>query len=243
MEKNYYKAILLVLASDNSPIYKSFKSVYRAYLYKNPNIKVLFVYGNCSLFNQMDYDLVFNDIEENYYPGMITKTVRALEYINQHYTYDYLIRTNLSTFWDFDLLIHRLSRLPATNCLTGTLRTCVYGREQSPMYVAGVDLILSYDLVKELVKEQNKLCSLRLPEDWALSQFFIDRNLMPKPSCPGAIHHMDKFPQFSEQDVLTEISLAKQMNHDHFRLKNRNRDIDIKIAESLLKEYYGETVL
>ena len=66
---------------------------------------------------------------------------------------------------------------------------------------------------------------------------------MPKPSCPGAIHHMDKFSIFDEEKVIQEIESAKKANHDHFRLKNKNRDIDIKIAKVLLKEYYGKTLL
>lgn len=241
--ENHYKAILLVLASNNSEVYNEFKKIYQSYLYENSNIKVLFVYGKCNLYNRMDYDLVFDDIEENYYPGMITKTIRAFEYINQKYIYDFLIRTNLSTFWDFDRLTKRLDTLPTVDCLTGTLRSCKYKGQSSPQYIAGVNLILSYNLVEQLIKNHNEVCSWDLPEDWSLSQFFIDRKLMPIPSCPGAIHHMDKFSTFDEEKVFQEIEAAKKANHDHFRLKNKNRDIDVKIAKVLLKEYYGKTIL
>ena len=241
--ENHYKAILLVLASNNSPVYKQFKKVYQSYLYENSNIKVLFVYGKCDLYHRMDYDLVFDDIEENYYPGMITKTIRAFEYINQNYTYDFLIRTNLSTFWDFERLVKRLDTLSTINCLTGTLRNCVYKVQKSPQYISGVDLILSSNLVEQLVNNQYEVCSWDLPEDWALSQFFIYAGLLPTPSYPGAIHIIEKLSIFDKQTVLQEIELAKKKNHDHFRLKNKNRDIDIKIAKILLKEYYGKTLL
>ena len=113
--KKHYKAVILVLASDNSPIYQEFRKIYQRYLNECPDVKVLLVYGAGTLFERQEYDLVYDDIVENYYPGMITKTLRAMEHIDQTYDYDFLIRTNLSTFWDFTRLLKRFNNLLTTN--------------------------------------------------------------------------------------------------------------------------------
>ena len=244
--KPYYRAVVLVLASDNTPLYQNFRKVYQAYLDVNPNIKVFLVYGNQYSFIPQEHDLVFDDVEENYYPGMITKTIRAFEYVESNYDYDFLVRTNISTFWDFNRLLKRLDKQPKDRCITGSFRQCpIKGGGRSPHYVSGVNLVLSKDLVQEAIKQQHKLCSLDLPEDWALSQIFIDMGLPPRPSIPGAIHFMEKFTSDDETPILNEIEAARKNNHDHFRIKNEsNRDvIDMKVASILLKEYYGKTIL
>jgi hypothetical protein len=242
-EKPFYKAILLVLASDNTELYRQFKQVYEHYIDSNPNVKVLFVYGRDVSFDVKPYDLVY-DVEENYYPGMITKTVRAFEHINRSYDYDFLVRTNLSTFWDINRLCKRLNRLPTTQCASGTFRQCVYKGRRSPEYIAGVNLVVSRDVVQHFIDHQDRLIEWDLPEDWALSQLLLDDGIKLIQSRPGAIHFMDKFTSFDEAKVLSEVAAAQQMNHDHFRIKNKDRgNIDIQIANVLLREYYGQTIL
>lgn len=242
--KPYYKAIILVLASNNTILYRQFKRVYELYMDHNPNVKVLFVYGRDTSFKPKPYDLVY-DIEENYYPGMITKTVRAFEDINQTYDYDFLIRTNLSTFWDIDRLCQRLDTLPQIRCASGTFRQCIYKGRRSPEYIAGVNLVISRDIVEYMIEHQDRMISWDLPEDWALCQLLLEDGIKLIQSRPGAIHFMDKFSAFDEPQVLLEIDSARRKNHDHFRIKNNNdRDrIDIRVANVLLREYYGQTVL
>ncbi len=245
MKKPYYKAILLILASDNTSLYRQFRKIYQEYLYSNSNIKVFFVYGNEFSDIPKDHDLIYTDIEENYFPGMITKTIRAMDYIDKNYDYDFLVRTNLSTFWDFERLLERLEKQPKENCITGTLRQCKYEGKMSSHYVAGINLVLSRDLVKELIENKEEVCSWNMPEDLALSHFFIIRGKNPRASLPGAIHFMDKFSSVNRQEVLYEIDKARRANHDNFRIKNmKDRNtIDIEVAKILLKEYYGKTIL
>lgn len=245
MANPYYRAILLVLASDNTPLYQDFRKIYQKYLDKCPEIKVFLVYGSGTTFERQEYDLVFDDIEENYYPGMITKTLRAMEYIDANYTYDFFIRTNMSTFWDFESLLARLDKQPLERCFTGTIRNAYSNTGiKSPDYIGGVNLVISRDMVKEMVAHKDDIISWNLPEDWAMSDFL---RTVPgakiRPSLPGAIHFMEHFENEDIDKVYAEIAHAKETKHDHFRIKNRNRDLDIFVAKILLKEYYGESIL
>lgn len=246
MAKPFQRVILLVLASDNAFLYKQFRKIYKAYANTDPSIKTFMVYaGKENSFTPDEHDLVYSDIEENYYPGMITKTVRAMEDIDKQYDYDFMIRTNLSTFWDFELLHKRLDKQPITKCFTGTFRDCVYKGKPSPQYVSGTNLVVSRDLVKTYIKNSVELCSWDLPEDWALSQLLINRGYKPKASFPGAIHRLDTYKTIDEKVIMSEIEKARDMRHDNFRIKNPvNRDvIDVGIAKILLREYYGKEIL
>jgi hypothetical protein len=240
--KEKYKLIVLVLASYEYEVYKKLRKVQLEYYNLNPDVRVFMVYGNLPPENPGKNDLVFHDVEENYYPGMITKTIRAMEYIEENYDYDFLLRTNISTFWDFKRLLKRIETMPEENCFTGNLRRCTYKQMKSPEYVAGVNLILSRDLVQKIVNDGDVVCSDDLPEDWALSQYLIDRGHKPKHTMPRAIHFMENFSHpLNVDSVHKEIEDAKKNNRDHYRIKSRkNRDlIDAEIANILLYEYYG----
>ena len=150
MEKPYYKAIFLVLASDNDPIYKFFKTVWESYMFENPNIRVFFTYGQGTTFDRKEYDLVYDDLKETYTPPyMTTKVTRAMDHINQNYAYDYLIRTNLSTFWVFDSILKRLDTLPKQRCLAGKIGWI------KPEFVTGTSMIISSDLIEPLLENQH----------------------------------------------------------------------------------------
>jgi len=246
MVKPFYKAIILVLASDNNPLYKEFRKIYQEYLDIDPEIKVFLVYGNQFSVEKQSYDLVYDDIPENYYPGMILKTIRALEDIDNNFDYDFLVRTNLSTFWDIPKLKERLDRQPKKNCLTGSLRRCRYKNKTSPDYIGGINLVLSRDLVKKLIDYKDEVSSWDLPEDWAISQMFINLGLMPRQCLPKPMHLMEHHTEYNEKLLLREIELAKSKKCDNYRIKSKTSDrltVDIGIAKLLLKEIYNKVVV
>lgn len=244
MEKPYFKCILLVLASNENQLYKNFRKIYLEYYNANPKVKVFLVYGETNI-DPKECDLIFRDIEEEYYPGMITKTLRAMEYVENNFEYDYILRTNISTFWDFESLLKRLEVEPKEKCLVGTFRKCTYVNTSSPNYISGVDILLSRDYAKMMIENAEEIIDHNLPEDWAITQFFLDSGIQPKSSNPRAIHFLEHFSHFDENMVLKEIEKAKQDNKDHFRIKSpKHREvIDIEIGKVLLREYYGKKIL
>ena len=173
----HYLAIMLVLASDDEslantnwsvpriypewkPMFPYFKRVWEAYHQRHERIKVLYVYGD-SYIEEQPYHLIYRHVRENNYPGMITKTLLAMQDIDKTYDYDFLIRTNLSTFWDLNRLAIRLETLPKQKCLVGTviekhevLQMCSHFTVNSFLpekYVAGYDMVISRDLVQGIV--------------------------------------------------------------------------------------------
>ncbi len=265
----HYKAIILVLASGDKclgnskffiprikqewePMYPVFKQIWESYMDINPNIKVLFVYGANEDIDKKNYDLVYEDIFENNYPGMITKTLRAFDDINKNYSYDFLIRTNLSTFWDLNLLEKRLDKLPKQKCLTGTNVKMKDKENNFYHYIAGYDMVMSRDLIEQIIPyskeviEQKVFCNM---EDLSLCQAFkkfLNIKLMNLSRDDEAIVlTMQSEPTKFNEDIYN-IARKRQLalNADHFRVKTRsNRNLDKLSLKKLLYDVYEKTIL
>lgn len=243
-----YKAVILVLASEDTfkvpenakPLYPVFKQIFESYIDENPYIKVLFVYGGQVTFDPKPHDLVYTDIPETYHPGMICKTMRAIEHIHLNYNYDFLIRTNLSTFWHFDRLVKRLDQLPKESCLTGTPVDLSKSRDKRFMlnYVAGYDMVISRDIVEQLVINKDevvKIPSLMNMEDQALC--------IAIKQYTGITHNSFGLTNqaFMGRFILKARGLPEE--YDHVRCKlGASRNYDKFILNKLLKDTYNKEI-
>lgn len=158
----HFKIIFIIIASP-SDFYNKNKMVFNKFMNKNKNIKSFFIYGNVdkSKVFKTKHDLYFN-CPENLRPGVLIKTIKAFEYIKKKFTFDYVIRTNLSTFWNIKLLLHKIKYFPNEKCLAGQLT--------KSGYFWGTGIILSKDLINILIKDKNKL-NYKLPDDVTLCKY------------------------------------------------------------------------
>ena len=240
MEKPFYKAIILVLASDNDPLYSFFKKVYESYMHENPNIKVFFTYGGGTTFERQTYDLVYDDLKETVMPPDITmKVTRAIEFIDNNFSYDFLIRTNLSTFWDFEKLLQRLETLPKTRCLVGRVNAV-------PNSVTGTSMVISSDLIKPMLAHQH-LINQKFPkyiaEDRLLSGIITNQLGVEIIQSNRFIQLFEKHTEYNEEEITSIIKQAKTTDVDHYRVKNfrgNRMEIDTQIMRLLLKIYYNK---
>lgn len=231
---NNYKAIILVLASTGG-IYDEFREYWSYYENYHSDIKVLFVYGNSGVHRTNPNDLVF-DVEETYTPGMLQKTIKAMEYIDNVYNYQFLIRTNLSTFWDLDQLYKRINNLIPENCLLGTLRSCSHNNLYYHNYISGTNQVYSRDVVQKLIPGLKTMLHLDLPEDLVISKYCTEL-LKLKRMGTGAVLLMEDYKDTGT--VLEDIREARKLGRDNFRVKNSDRELDMQITRILLKEVYG----
>mmetsp|Transcript_9099 Transcript_9099/g.16669 ORF Transcript_9099/g.16669 Transcript_9099/m.16669 type:complete len:758 (+) Transcript_9099:149-2422(+) len=118
-----YKAVILVYATTNDPLYDMMKAAWTTYMDKEPQLKVIFVYANtdydyskgtedlgkAKMLNS--HDLQLTGVKERY-PIFLDKTVAALKYVDANFEYEYMVRTNLASFWIFDRLLKHLEGLP-----------------------------------------------------------------------------------------------------------------------------------
>ena len=228
--KPYIRTIILIIASNDKPIFENGRKIWKKYMNVNPNIKVFFVYGKLEkplLDVNTEHDLIYPEIEENY-PLLIKKNMEAMKYIQSTYDYTYLIRTNLSTFWDFFNLEKHLSVLPTQNCYSGTFY---------PTFISGTDIILSKDNVSKLL-DNEKLINEQLPDDVAIGNVLKEKLNVDMTNKSDLMYW---FPENSDEIVIQEnIYKARDNNCSHYRVYTQNREqLDLLIYKNLLKIIYN----
>ena len=113
--KTHYKAICLIIAS-HSVIYDKMAELWRKYMNKNPNIKSYFLYcdPNIEADILITHDKIIYKHEENISPGILLKTFAGIHVANTYFSYDFILRPNISSVFHFDRLIHFLKKHPTS---------------------------------------------------------------------------------------------------------------------------------
>lgn len=253
--KRHYKVMVVVLASGDTPFFDQDRRVWHLYKDRHPDIKVFIVYGHPFPKDagapRADSDLYYPDLPSSEFPQrgvttrrdfmmMIRRTIRAMQFVDEHYSYDWFVRTNLSTFWNWFELMAHLDALPSHDCYSG----------DGPFldeYLSGYDTIVNGYMVREFLKHTDGILSDdRLHEDQALGRVF--HTIMGAPFLPSRIHFMEHFRTTSTQEDIRRSILEGMAKHaDHYRVKNtdegvsRRRQIEEPIFRELLHAIYGIT--
>jgi hypothetical protein len=226
----HYKIIFLIISSQNNEIYLKMRYLLSKFYCIYPNeIKYFFVENKENLDQDVIEDNNYLYIKgiESYVPGIYQKTINAMEYVTNKYSFDYLIRTNLSTFWHLPNLFNFLNNIPKEKFAGGFN---IQG------FLTGTGIIMSRDVAITVYTYKNYS---HISEDLAFSQT-IQANgislfnitdykwgfLIPKNDIlPNNCRYLDINDNFS--DIL------------FFRIKNSDRNIDITYFEILLNKIYN----
>jgi outer membrane protein assembly factor BamB len=192
--KTHYRVVMLVLAAHHSHLTFANRIVWQSYMHQNPEVKVFLNYAGSGgkdgsgteSFIWQPYDLVYPHIPENYRPGMIQKTIAAMAYINQTYTFDHFVRTNIGTYWDFDALLNHTAGLPRAPAM-------LYSGDGpfQNYYVSGTDTIVTQPMISQLLQRQTEVDYMAFEEDQAMGQFFHVR--IGAPFYPSRIFFMERY--------------------------------------------------
>ena len=156
--KPHFRAVLVVLASSNGPFYTFCRSAWLALaetaLQDGVRVVLLYGLGSLSAEEETSFDLVvnFTDALDEWVGGsapvLVNKTLMALPILLERFSFDFIVRTNIHTFWDARRLAGRLASLPSSGCLAGHKMGWVQGLS----FVNGIDFIISSDLVQPMVE-------------------------------------------------------------------------------------------
>lgn len=146
------KALMLIIASDNQPVYIELQKLWRTYMHQDrKHIEAYFIKGDPNL--NSDYaikgDTIWSKTVENMVPGIFNKTILSIEAMaHRKEDFDYVIRTNLSSFYIFPRLLQYMKTLPTERCYCSYPLNadgiCVYG--------SGAGIILSRDVAEKMVR-------------------------------------------------------------------------------------------
>lgn len=244
-KKKEPKVLVLIIASSGTQAYLELQKVWESYMHTDPeHFEVYFIRGNPELASSSEIkeNSLFVMSEESFVPGILKKTVLSMEaMLPRLHEFDYVLRTNLSSFYVFPRLLNFLKTLPPHRCYCGVQLHTPTPHPQLGMinYISGAGIILSTDLVEMLVhgKEEVFKTSHLLADDELLGLFFQRRGVFTLPAA------RTDFPTREVWDK-TKDQIAE--NAFHFRAKN---NYNIRTAEEsfadeifidleLLKKFY-----
>lgn len=166
------KILILILSSNdiNSKTNKYFQEktwlknlVSEHYFYRASNVsqvKSNILYLNCSG--------KFEDINK--------KTIEAFKYVLKSCEFDYILRTNTSSFIDEEILLKFIENKPEDNFFSGYLGTS--SEYPGKNFISGSAFLISKNLVKGIVENQEKL-NFELPDDVMISEYLFNSNVEP----------------------------------------------------------------
>jgi hypothetical protein len=134
----------------------------KKYYSRFSNVKTIYYKFDERLANEYELtdDILLIKGKETYIPGILDKTVSAFQYIDKHYEFDYMIRSNISTIVDFDLLTEYLQEQPIK--YGGGLKNMITGDKNHPnleklIYASGTSIVFSKNTLKEFLNKKKHI--------------------------------------------------------------------------------------
>ena len=176
------KFLHLVLYSDDTEYYRCMYNTTSKY-YKNFfNVKTIYYAFSNEI--ETDYllkdDILYIKGNESYVPGILEKTIKAFEYFQNEYTnFDYIVRSNISTIVNFNLLNSELilnpfdyggSAIHYNEGETGGSATIDHGEGT---FIDGTGIVFSKKAFAKLL-EKKEFFNMKLVDDLAIGRLFKD---------------------------------------------------------------------
>lgn len=134
------------------------------------NVKLFFYHGG-------EKELIYPDkIITNYPEGLDNigyKTIRTFEILLKNYDFDYVFRTNSSSYINIEKLLTYLENKPRKSFYHGLI-----GKHLDLNYASGSGYFLSKDLVEKIVENKN-FWPHQLIDDLAIAHLLRDLNVYP----------------------------------------------------------------
>ena len=227
----HYKIIFLIISSDNEPVYAQMKELSpKYYSLFSDQIKFFFIENRQMVDNQVieDNNFLYINGTESFIPGIYQKSIKAIEYINNKYSYDFVIRTNLSTFWHMENLFKLLDIKPKERFAAG------YAFQG---FISGTGIIMSRDVGNLVASNPN---SAYIGDDLAISQTIQSLGIhlydITEYKWGFLIPQIDNLPSNCRYLNINDTNFSDILN---FRIKNGgDRSIDIHYFNVLLDKLY-----
>lgn len=207
------KVLIIVLSYQDNAIYSKF---YKAQKDTWDSIHLDGVETYYLLGNHHCNEIINDEILTNFnysYANCGNRTIKAFELTN-HIEYDYIFRTNSSSYVDKELLIKYLEDKPKNNFYSGAI-----GNSNGVLFASGSGFFISKDLVK-LVLDNKDTFEHNIIDDVDLGSFLNSYSINPINS--------ERF------DCGYDVNSIPN-NYFHYRLKTDSRDIDVQNMYNIFK--------
>jgi hypothetical protein len=229
MEKTHYKLIVLIIDSDDLPVYAHYRNTIKKYMNTSCNMLSFFIRFDANLENdvKLENNTLFFKGNDSMIPGILQKTIKAFNYCLDNYSFDFILRTNLSSFYNYRLLEKFVYSLKKNDM--------VFGFElwsYNIRFPSGSCFIMSRDTIKLCANYDYKFM-YNYPDDVCIGEVITKYNMQ--------ISKMERYDYTSQS-----IQYEPEMNNKYynFRVKSDDRmNYDSKIFELLYNDIYGDNKL
>lgn len=218
------KIVVLVLAGNTKVSNSNLKTQRRTWFLKENNNIEIYTYRGGEAFSNLDKNLIFEVSDD--YKDISEKTYLAFKYIEKNIEFDYLFRTNTSSYVDLNALYKFCSTNSTSNLYRGRKLTDKFN-DKEISWVSGAEILLSKNTVSKLLEEPS-IWSFNLPDDVAIGDVLSKKGFTIEESNSKLFH--PKFFNF------------KNFNHEyHFRCRVDSPYYYPRILDRLLIRYihYG----
>lgn len=228
------KTLVLIIASEQLPIYVELQKIWKAYMHSDPeHFEVYFIKGDAKLPNlyTIDNDIIWSQTDDWWIPqsaGILNKTLLSLEaMVPRLHEFDYVLRTNLSSFYVFPRLLDFLKTLPKQRCYCGS-------RVGNTEIASGCGFIMSTDVAQLLINNKDQLMGQKHTEDdMIIGTFFAQEELRLIPH-----NRVDLLTLKAWKNIKKNIP----QHEFHFRVKNADDQLrmtdELFIQRKLVKMFY-----
>jgi len=190
---------------------------------KNPDTKILYYKSN-SLYEEthisQDYILCPGNESRN----ILKKTLCAFDFIYKNFNFDFLFRTNISSYIHAKTFLKILNELPTAEHYSGVFgKHYGYPRKKGHTFCSGSGYFLSKDVFNICIEKRMKI-QKDLPDDVAIGDLLAKEKI-----------ERSSQPRF---DLDENIAYPKNIDKKHFHFRCKfplDRSIDIKRMHLLHK--------
>lgn len=207
------KVLVLIISSDDDPLYAEHRQLWLQYMNLNPQFECYFYQyhdGPQKIENNMFW---LNGSES--LNKIIVKTIDTLDFFIKRDNYDFIVRTNLSSLWNFHVLNDYLNTLPKEKVYSGFIGHC-----GSIPFCSGSGFIMTPDVSKLLIENRNIAESIKIMDDVDIGYTML------KLGIPFTLNSRNDSCIFDPTSY-------------HYRCKRVNRKEEKELMETLIRNIYN----
>jgi hypothetical protein len=241
----YFYLIILILYSTDFPIYKYNKFILKEYITSsNEILSILIKYDNDIdeeiKFIKSENLLLIKGDEKYDCETIFNKTIKALKFCYENYKFNYILRTNISTFWVYDNLLNFLKLDNKRNYIYGWKVSHLNNTGEKEYFISGTGIIIQYKLLPTLFNHNEFTCIM---DDVEISKYYFLNGIELKDSIKHNPNYLVKFEYNNKDSIDLALNKTNEKNIC-FRVKSTlDRESNDKyILDNLLLKYYDKKI-
>ena len=216
------KVLILIISSDTDPVYAEHRKVWLSYMNSKKEIECYFIQYRDGP-QAIEGNTFWLKGKESF-PAIITKTLDSLDYFLKKDSYDFIVRTNMSSLWNFNALLKYLETLPKEKVYNGAI-----GKNGSIPFVSGSGFIMSFDVAKLLIENRIIAESVKIIDDvdigYALNKLGIECSSGKRKDC-------------YYREMYDESTYDSSIYHYRIKWNNPNmRYEEVEVMQKLLNKF------